>query len=122
MVNFSYIFIAMILAFSALNAEDFISKSEYAKMLYANPRGIGCDKCHGAKGEGKVIASYKVYDKASSKMQNKKLIAPQINKLEYKAFYEAVRHSKGMMPSYFLTDNEIFTLYEYLQSLNKEEK
>ena len=122
MVNFSYIFIAMILAFSALNAEDFISKSEYAKMLYANPRGIGCDKCHGQKGEGKVIASYKAYDKASAKMQNKKLIAPQINNLKYNAFYGAVRHSKGMMPSYFLTDNEIFTLYEYLQSLNKDEK
>ncbi len=35
---------------------DFITKTEYAKMLYLNPRGIGCDKCHGAKGEGSLIS------------------------------------------------------------------
>ena len=33
-------------------ASDFITKNEYAKMLYQNPRGIGCDKCHGSGGEG----------------------------------------------------------------------
>jgi len=31
---------------------------EYASSLYKNPRGIGCQKCHGLKGEGKLIAKY----------------------------------------------------------------
>ena len=44
---------------SAAFASDFITKNEYAKMLYQNPRGIGCDKCHGSGGEGSVIAKYK---------------------------------------------------------------
>lgn len=129
MANFSYIFLCALIfcCFGFLNAEDFISKSEYARMLFANPRGIGCDKCHGEKGDGKVISIYKIYDKATSKLQSKKLVAPRINNLGYEIFYKAVKNSsvektKNMMPRYFLTDNEILTLYDYLQSLNKDKK
>ncbi|MDQ7068558.1 MAG: hypothetical protein Q9M40_11590 [Sulfurimonas sp.] len=38
---------------------SFISPTEYAAQLYKNPRGIGCHKCHGENGEGKLIANYK---------------------------------------------------------------
>lgn len=74
-----------------------------------------------------MISIYKIYDKATSKLQSKKLVAPRINNLEYEIFYKAVKNSsvektKNMMPRYFLTDNEILTLYDYLQSLNKDKK
>ena len=129
MAKISYIFLLALnlCAFTSLNAEDFISKSEYAKMLFANPRGIGWNKCHGEKGDGKVISIYKSYDKAKSKSRTQKLIAPRINNLKYEKFYKALKSSsvektKNMMPRYFLTDNEILTLYDYLQSLNKDKK
>jgi len=38
---------------------SFITRMEYSSLLYKNPRGIGCNKCHGLKGEGKLIAKYK---------------------------------------------------------------
>ena len=37
---------------------SFITKYEYGKMLYNNPRGIGCNKCHGEKAEGKKIVDF----------------------------------------------------------------
>ncbi len=104
---------------SNLNAEDFISKAEYGKMLYQNPRGVGCDKCHGKKGEGMLIAKYKNFDKKAGKVVNVELKAPKINDLELDEFRGAIRDSKGMMPTYFLTDGEIISLYEYLTNLKK---
>lgn len=101
-------------------AEDFISKSEYAKMLYQNPRGISCIKCHGNKGEGGTIAKYKTFDKKNNKIITKTLQAPKINDLDFDIFTKALKKSKGMMPSYFLTDDEISSLYEYVQTFNKE--
>ena len=115
-------FLIIFLIFSCIYSEDFISKSEYARMLFQNPRGIGCNKCHGAKGEGKVIANYKAMDKKANKMTKYTLSAPQINNLDLENFKKGIKNSKGMMPSYFLTDSEINTLFEYLQSLKKDEK
>lgn len=117
---FKFLFIFVFFGF--LGAEDFISKDEYAQMLYQNPRGIGCNKCHGENGEGKAIANYKQKDKKGGEMKEHTLFAPQINNLEFSKFHNAIKKPKGMMPSYFLTDNEIQTLYEYLQALNKEQK
>ena len=37
---------------------SFITKYEYGKMLYANPRGISCIKCHGKDAKGKKIATF----------------------------------------------------------------
>lgn len=116
MSKFIYIFLLPTIVL----CEDFISKDEYARMLYQNPRGIGCNKCHGEKGGGKTIANYKQKDKKGGAMKKYTLVAPQINNLEFQKFLNAIKKPKGMMPSYFLTDNEIQTLYEYLQAFNKE--
>ncbi len=122
MSKFLYIFLIFFNISSNLWGEDFISKGEYARMLYQNPRGIGCHKCHGEKGEGKAIANYKAMDKKANKMTKYTLSAPQINNLDLENFKKGIKNSKGMMPSYFLTDSEINTLFEYLQSLKKDEK
>jgi len=104
------IFVCVFLTLISLKAEDFITKMEYAKMLYSNPRGIGCILCHGKRGEGSVIAKYKHEGK------QKELIAPAINELSKKKFFKALQKSNSVMPKYFLTNNEIDALYFYVTS------
>jgi hypothetical protein len=91
-----------------------MTNDEYAKMLYKNPRGIGCDKCHGEKGEGMVISSF------VSKNRKISLKAPRINNLSMKRFNKALKKGKRLMPEYFLTDIEKAYLYFYLTSQNKK--
>ncbi len=104
------VFVCILLLFVSLKAEDFITKMEYAKMLYSNPRGIGCILCHGKRGEGSVIARYK------SKGKEKELVAPPINKLSKDKFFKALQNSDSVMPNYFLVDSEIEALYFYVTS------
>jgi len=103
----------------AIFGADFITKTEYAKMLYLNPRGIGCDKCHGAKGEGSLISKYKHFDKKTNKTVDDELRAPRINDIDFESFKAALTKPKGVMPSYFLTDEETTILYEYITNKMK---
>ena len=103
----------------AIFGADFITKTEYAKRLYLNPRGIGCDKCHGAKGEGSLISKYKHFDKKANKTVDDELRAPKINDIEFESFKAALTKPKGVMPSYFLTDEETTILYEYITNQMK---
>lgn len=97
--------------------EDFIDDLEYGKKLYENPRGISCQQCHGTKGEGKIIATYK------SKGKIKQLIAPQINHLSLKKMMQEVNKSNGVMPKYYLTEKEILAIYKFLKNqVNEEQK
>lgn len=100
--------IALFSLSTLLLAEDFITKMEYAKMLYSNPRGIGCDKCHGPKGEGALIATYMVDGK------KKELRAPAINAIEKGQFFKALEKRSDIMPTYFLTRQELESLYYYV--------
>ncbi len=102
---------------SFLYANDsFITNMEYAKMLYKNPRGIGCDKCHGLKGKGKTIAKYK------DKGQIKYLKAPDITNVDEELFLKTFFKRHKIMPKYFLTYQEINTLYMYIKNINKKTK
>ena len=113
-------FVFLILLFCvAIFGADFITKTEYAKMLYLNPRGIGCDKCHGAKGEGSLISKYKHFDKKANKTVDDELRAPKINDIDFESFKAALTKPKGVMPSYFLTDEETTILYEYITNQMK---
>ncbi len=104
-------------AVSVLQASDtFLTNDEYAKLLYQNPRGIGCDKCHGPYGEGKVIATYR------EKGVIKALRAPRINNISAKRFYEALRKGGKLMPEYYLTDKEKAFLYLYLSKASKQKE
>lgn len=110
-----FIFGILLLIVNA-NGEDFITPFEYGKMLYQNPRGIGCDKCHGLKGKGKVIAYYKDGN------ATKKLLAPPIYNLPKKLFLSSVNKKSKVMPTYFLTKDEIKSLYFYINEANKPKK
>jgi len=103
------IFVLLVcITMQAKEKDSFITEKEYAEHLYKNPRGIGCNKCHGKKGEGMVISTYK--DKGVTKT----LSTTEINSLEYKAFKAALEEKRSVMPKYFLTSKEIKALYNYL--------
>ncbi|OHD95885.1 MAG: hypothetical protein A2019_06810 [Sulfurimonas sp. GWF2_37_8] len=87
---------------------SFITQEEYAAQLYKNPRGIGCQHCHGEKGEGRIVAKY------IHKKVEKSFAGSAINNLEYAAFYKALNSRIDSMPRYFLTPKEISALYFYL--------
>ncbi len=103
----------LLLAMSSLLGEDFITQKEYAKMLYSNPRGIGCNKCHGEKGEGGIIAHYRQKGKKTT------LEAPNITLLSKARFFKAMNIPHNVMPTYFLTPQEIDSLYYYVSNVNK---
>lgn len=115
-MKFNIIFLIALI----LGANDFITEIEYGKMLYKNPRGIGCNKCHGEKGEGMVIAKFQDYNKSSKTYYDANLTGPAINTLSLQDFTNAIIEPKDIMPTYFLTKDEIITLYKYLKDINKE--
>ena len=94
---------------------SFITPMEYASQLYKNPRGIGCNKCHGKNGEGELIARYK------HKGIEKSFRGPEINNIKYEEFYQALNRRKNGMPRYFLTNKEVEALYLYLHKNEKKE-
>jgi mono/diheme cytochrome c family protein len=97
------------LSISYLFAESrFISPLEYASQLYKNPRGIGCQHCHGDNGEGKVVANY------IHKGKGKEFGGAMINELSFDVLYKALNKSNRGMPRYYLTDKEIEALYLFL--------
>lgn len=104
------------LPFLLLGDTSFITPIEYSSQLYKNPRGIGCDKCHGENGEGKLIANY------IHKKQKKSFVGPAINELDFDTFFRALTVTKKGMPRYFLTKKEIQALYLYLhqEDMNKK--
>ena len=105
---FFYILLVCAAAFGA----DFITKTEYAKMLYSNPRGIGCV----------LISKFKrARSKNDKTLIDDELRAPRINNISYEAFANALNKPKGIMPSYFLTDEESEILYDYVISLDKNQ-
>jgi len=104
----------LFLPFYLFAASNFITPMEYASSLYKNPRGIGCNKCHGDSGEGKVVATY------IHKNKKKSFVGPAINSLDFNKFYKALNERKRGMPRYFLTKKEIQALYFYLQEIDKK--
>jgi cytochrome c553 len=99
--------------------ESFITQYEYGKMLYQNPRGIGCVHCHGKQGRGAVIAQY------THQKKRHILSAPRIDNLHYRVFqkaFKAERDSHSVMPMYHLTDMEIQALYRFLTQKQSPKK
>ncbi len=136
------------IVFSFINAEEefipeeidinnsFITKYEYGKMLFNNPRGIGCSNCHGEDARGKKIVEFKhTYDKTE---YNCSLVAPDIKYVEYDIFSKKINSKKNenlkfekeqvcdkliykgnVMPTYFLVEEEIEAIYYYIQNIKK---
>ncbi|WP_456479584.1 c-type cytochrome [Nautilia sp.] len=122
-------FTALFVLVYAKNEEWFITNLEYGKMLYNNPRGISCAKCHGIKGEGKIITSF-INSKGektvikTEKFHNltfewfKKILFKRIKLKKYlKKHPSSPLKYLNIMPKYnYLTDNEIKAILLYLKS------
>ena len=106
----------LLIPFSLFGEASFITAQEYSAQLYKNPRGIGCQKCHGENGEGKLIARYK------HKGKERSFRGPNIDTISYEKFYKTLNKRKNGMPRYFLTDKEIQALYLHLHKDDKSDK
>lgn len=134
------LFLILSLLFSFVSAKSdfdnsFITKYEYGKMLYNNPRGISCIKCHGENAQGKIITTF-------THVRNKikytcSIHSSDITNISYKKFLAKLDSQKekpkvkfakdqvcekltygNSMPTYFLTNEELDSIYFYLT--NKE--
>lgn len=82
-------------------------------MLYKNPRGISCARCHGIHAKGKTLVIYK-YKKRIIKIKT-----PDIRNVPFDKLKTILLHSKkaSVMPKYtYLTNSEIEALYLYIHS------
>lgn len=94
--------------------EDFISHYEYGEMLYNNPRGVSCAECHGKSGEGRVIVTYE------NTRGKGVLSGPDIRRSTLKKMIESSNASHKIMPRYYMTDEEVQAIYDYLKERNAE--
>ena len=116
---------------------SFITKYEYGKMLYNNPRGIGCNSCHGNDARGRKMVDFK-HQLLDKKVYNCTLVIPDIKNIDYETFSlkvntkkninlkfekeqvcEKLIHNANVMPTYFLVEEEIEAIYYYIQNMKK---
>lgn len=114
---------------------SFITKYEYGKMLYNNPRGIGCNSCHGNDARGKKMVDFK-HQISDKKVFNCTLVVPDIKSIDYETFSTKVNSKKNpnlkfekeqvcekliyyanVMPTYFLVEEEIEAIFYYIQNI-----
>ena len=96
-------------------SEDFITHDEYGQMLYNNPRGVSCSQCHGDNGEGRVIVSFKDVD------GKKKVIkGSDIRQQNLSSMINSVNSYHKIMPRYYLTNEEVKAIFDYLQKKNED--
>lgn len=114
---------------------SFITKYEYGKMLYNNPRGIGCNSCHGNDARGRKMVDFK-HQLLDKKVYNCTLVIPDIKSIDYETFSlkvntkknlnlkfekeqvcEKLIHNANVMPTYFLVEEEIEAIFYYIQNM-----
>jgi hypothetical protein len=119
------------------NENSFITQYEYGKMLYKNPRGISCVKCHAKDAKGKLISRFthktrkNKYEcivrstdittvsrvdfvrKLDSSLKNKRI------KFEKYQVCEKLIYG-NTMPKYFLTKNEMNSIHYYITHIKKK--
>lgn len=94
--------------------EDFISHYEYGEMLYSQPRGVSCIACHGETGKGRVITEFRdIHGK-------EQISGPDIRSKTLEEMYNALNSYHDIMPRYYLTDEEIRAIYDFLQEKTRK--
>ena len=105
-------------------------------MLYENPRGIGCSKCHGDDAKGASIATFKHIK--NKRTYNCNAVGGNITDVTYEDFLKRLdpkikrrkpEHIKkdvcknllfgNIMPTYFLTVEELDSIYHYIKNIEK---
>ena len=96
--------------------ESFISHYEYGEMLYSNPRGVSCAECHGKSGEGKVIVQYQ------DTHGKEPIRGADIRYKSLEEMIDSVSRYHKVMPRYYLTDEEVEAIYDFIQKKNEPAK
>jgi hypothetical protein len=97
----------------SLVTESFLTDYEYGEMLFNTPRGVSCTECHGLSGEGKVIVTYKdIHGKQDIK-------GADIRKKTLEEMIVSVNSYHKVMPRYYLTNDEVKAIYDFLQQKNE---
>jgi len=96
--------------------EDFISTYEYGSMLYQNPRGVSCAKCHGESGEGRLIATYQ------TKEGKVAIVGVDLRNKSLQELISSINRYHPIMPTYSLTNQEVAAIYRYIQEKNRSEE
>ena len=102
--------VLLIIPFLLLAKTSFITPLEYAAQLYKNPRGIGCQHCHGNHGEGHLVATY------FHKGKEKRFEGPDLRNLDFETFMKALTKNKRGMPKYYLTEDEVKALFLHVNA------
>jgi cytochrome c1 len=123
----------IIFSFLYANTNWFITNYEYGKMLYNNPRGISCAKCHGKKGNGKVVTYFVNSKGTKTVIKTAPIKNITFEKLKKALFHQikikpVLKQNPGsllkyinIMPKYdYLTDDEIKAILLYLNSKDKQ--
>jgi len=100
--------------FILVAGEDFISHYEYGEMLYNNPRGVSCVQCHGENGAGRTIVKFK-----DSEGKQHEIKGSDIRKESLEIMIKSVNSYHEIMPRYYLTEEEVKAIYDYLQKKNR---
>jgi len=112
LLRLGYMF--FILPLFLLAEEDFISHYEYGEMLFNNPRGVSCAQCHGKSGEGSTIVEFRdIHGKQALK-------GPDIRNESLESMIKSVNSYHPVMPRYYLTDEEVKAIFDYLQERNAD--
>jgi len=83
-------------------------------MLYANPRGVSCSQCHGENAAGKTIVEYRdIHGK-------QRLKGADIRQKTLTEMIKSVNSYHKVMPRYYLTDEEVKAIYNYLKVKNEK--
>jgi len=117
---------------------SFITKYEYGKMLYNNPRGVSCKECHGVKAKGKTIVKF--FHKVKGKTHYCAVRTRDITNVSLEDFQEKLDPNGKLkkiiltkddvckkliygntMPKYFLTKEELDSLYYYIKNVGLDE-
>lgn len=98
-----------------MGSEDFISHYEYGQMLYKQPRGVSCVECHGEDGRGKVIVEYR------DEEGKKQVMGPDIRQQNLPQMIKALNDYHPVMPRYYLTDEEIEAIHDFIKEKQKRE-
>ncbi|CAA6828371.1 MAG: Cytochrome C oxidase subunit III [uncultured Sulfurovum sp.] len=113
-MRFIWLFLPILLFSEVKEMESFITEYEYGEMLYNNPRGISCAQCHGPFGEGKKIVHYKENGETLT------IMGADIRNKSLNEMLKSIGIYHEVMPRYYLTDDEVKSIYEFLKEKNKK--
>ncbi len=94
--------------------EDFISHYEYGEMLFNHPRGVSCSQCHGKDGAGTIIVKFRDEEGKEAVIKGS-----DIRRDTLQSMIKSVNSYHEIMPRYYLTDEEVEAIYDYLQEKNE---